>query len=136
MDAASEESIHKLLGIRDGLKIKLINEPDSYFEKLKRFPEQINFQRKLKEPVDVIHLFACSQKELSVELRFFKNLLDENGSFLVSWPVNNPKLHSDLDEKNVIQIGSENNLSSISSCKLDRNWSAVKFTRKKGNGTV
>lgn len=127
MENINKQSLHRKLGIKEGFEVKLINEPDNYLELLNGIASQIHFHNKLKEPVDVIHLFTKSKKELLIEFPFLKNLIKSNGMFWVSWPKNNSKYVSDLNENNIREIGLMNGLVNTKACSIDDNWSALKF---------
>jgi len=122
-----KQPLHKELGIKEGFEVKLINEPDNYIELLNGIASQIRFHNKLKQPVDVIHLFTRSRNELLTEMPFFKNFIKANGMLWVSWPKNNSGYISNLDECIIREIGLMNGLVDTAVCSIDENWSAIKF---------
>jgi hypothetical protein len=122
--------LHEKLGIKEGFEIKLINEPDNFIESFVGINDRIHFHRRLKEPVDLIHLFTRSKKELMVELPILKNYLKENGAFWISWPKRNSSHISDLDHNVVREIGLMNGLVDAKVCSIDENWSALKFVHR------
>jgi len=127
MNRVNNSPLHEKLGIKEGFKIKLINEPEHYLDLLNGIRPQINLLKKLKEPVDLIHLFSRSKDELSVEFPYLKNFIYKNGMFWVSWPKKSSSNVSDLTEHVVREIGLMNGLVDTKLCSIDENWSALKF---------
>jgi len=127
MENINTQPLHRKLGIKEGFEIKLINEPDNYIELLNGIASQIHFQNKLKNPVDVIHLFTKSKKELLIEFPFLKNFIRTNGMFWVSWPKKTSTYVSDLNENIIREIGLMNGLVDTKVCSIDDSWSALKF---------
>jgi hypothetical protein len=121
------------LDIKEGYKIKLINEPDNYAAMLSAYGNNFSIEKKLSAPVDLIHLFTKSQKELSVEFPVLKNFIKESGSFWVSWPNKSAKVISDLNGDVVKKIGIKNGLAVSKICMLDEDWVALKFIFKGGS---
>ena len=127
MDLTERFPLYAYSGIEDGFRIKLINEPDEFKESLNGFYPQINFQNRLKEPVDLIHLFTRSKKELIVELPALAKYLKEEGTLWVSWPDINSDHISDLNEQTVREIGLLHGFEEIEFGTIGGNWSALKF---------
>jgi len=127
--------LYELLGIKDGFKIKLINEPDYFLSLLERKGKNFFIQKKLSEPVDLIYLFTKSKKELSVELPALKNYIKKDGIFWISWPNKSAHFGSDLDNNIINQIGIMNGFVVSKICSINHDWSATKLTVKK-NGDV
>jgi hypothetical protein len=121
------------LEIKDGYRIKLINEPESFLTLLDGSKKNISILKKLSGHVDLIHLFTKSKKELSVELPALKNYLKDDGIFWVSWPSQTSKTISDLDDEAVKQIGIKNGFSVSKICSINIDWSALKFVYRKGS---
>ena len=127
MEHLNDTPLHKKLGIEDGFKIKLINEPDNYINSLNGIREKIHFQKILNEPIDIIHLFTRSKKELLVEFTGLKHFIKKNGMLWVSWQKKSSGYVSDLDENVIREIGMMNGMIDTKTCSIDENWSALKF---------
>ncbi|MFA7227643.1 MAG: hypothetical protein WC061_01305 [Melioribacteraceae bacterium] len=127
MNKFEDMPLYQKLGIKEGFQIKLINEPDDLRESFNGSNNRIYFHKRLKEPVDLIHLFTRSKKELLVELPALKKYLKENGVLWVSWPERNSCYASDLNESVIREIGGNNGLTGMEICSIDENWSALKF---------
>ncbi len=124
---------NKRIGIKEGYTIKLINEPEEYSKTIGLFGKQIKLQRKLKEPVDLIHLFTKSKKELSVEMPCLRNYIKDNGAIWISWPKKSSNFICDLDTLTVREIASQNGLSDTDICSFDDAWFAMKLEQKNGD---
>lgn len=73
------------LGIKPGLKIKLVNEPENYFS---LFETNIREQLvKKNETPDIIHLFAKNRIEFESEMKRIKIFIKKNPVIIiwVSW---------------------------------------------------
>ncbi|MCX6170108.1 MAG: hypothetical protein NTX65_12245 [Ignavibacteriales bacterium] len=127
MEQINGRQLHEKLGIKEGFQIKLINEPENFIDSFNGMHDRVHFHQRLKEPVDLIHLFTRSKKELMVEFPTLKNYLKENGAFWVSWPKRNSNHISDLNHNVVREIGLMNGLIDSKVCSIDENWSALKF---------
>ncbi len=132
MDLTERFPLYVYSGIEQGFRVKLINEPDEFKESLNGFYPQINFHSRLKDPVDLIHLFTRSKKELMVELPALAKYIKEEGTLWVSWPDKNSNHISDLDEKSVREIGLLNGLVEMEFGTIGGNWSVLKFKFRSG----
>jgi hypothetical protein len=127
MKNVNDTPLHKKLDIKEGFEVKLINEPDNFLTSLNGIRETVHFQKILIEPIDMIHLFTRSKKELWVEFPVLKNFIKTNGMLWVSWPMKSSNYVSDLDENVVREIGLLNGLVDTKVCSIDETWSALKF---------
>jgi hypothetical protein len=127
MEKIEVTPLHKKLGIKEGFEVKLINEPDDFLESLNGIRNSVHFTKILNKPVDMIHLFTRSKKELIIEFSGLKNFIKKNGILWVSWPKRSSNYISDLDENVVRNIGLVNGLVDTKVCSIDENWSALKF---------
>lgn len=127
METVNKTPLVKKLGIKNGFIVKLINEPQNFIQLLEGLPNDVRLVSKLKEPVDLIHLFTRSKKELSVEFPFLKNYIKKDGMLWISWIKRGSNSASDLNSNVVREIGLLNGLVDIKVCSIDNNWSAQKF---------
>ncbi len=123
-------SPNKYFEIKEGSSVKLINEPDNYHQYLNGISSKLNFHSKLKQPVDLIHLFTKSKKELSVELPRLATFLKNEGAFWISWPREESNYVSDLNEDNIKEIAVHNGLTFKETGWIDEKWFLLKLTNK------
>ena len=118
---------NKRVGIRNGDTIKLINEPEKYAEVIALFDKTIKLQKKLNEPVDLIHLFTKSKKELLVEMPCLIKYIKDSGAIWVSWPKKSSNYVSDLDSLGVREIAARHGLNDTYVCSFDNLLFAMKL---------
>lgn len=117
----------KKLGIKNGFIIKLVNEPDDYFDLFSDFPEEIQVETGEVVKKDFIHFFTTSIKSLSKEMTILKPQLKQDGALWVSWPKQSARMETDLNGNIVRAIGLEMGLVDIKVCAVNEVWSGLKF---------
>ena len=139
MTAYSKTPLFKKLGIKEGMQILLINEPDDYekllpeikslrhsgLTKIKTINEE-NMQTDKK--IDFIHLFSRTQEELNQLFPKLKELLKKNGMLWISWPKGLCGVGvTNLNDNIVRDIGLHNGLVDVKIASIDETWSGIKF---------
>ncbi|MEQ8363441.1 MAG: DUF3052 domain-containing protein [Cyclobacteriaceae bacterium] len=118
----------KKLGIQPGFSIRIVNEPQSYWDWISPLPEDIKvLTRAKKEGIDFIHLFCMEKKKFEKEFLKLKADLKKDGMLWVSWPKKSSKVASDLDENIIRNFGLNNGLVDVKVCAVDEVWSGLKF---------
>ena len=127
MAGYSLSPLEKKLGLKPGLKIKIINAPNGYFELFENFPigDQDNGASMTKK--DFIHYFTNSKVKLEEDICQLKNDISQKGMLWISWPKKASKTDTDLDGNMVRRIGLNNGLVDIKVCAIDETWSGLKF---------
>ena len=115
------------LGMKPGMRVFLINPPDHYSTLLGSFPDGASMAKSLKGPLDLIHLFTSSTKDLDKQFARAKKQLAYNGALWVSWPKGSSGVKTDLNENVVREIGLEQGLVDVKICAVDETWSGLKF---------
>lgn len=122
----------KKLGIKPGMTLLPVNEPDDYFELLGPLPEGVMVVREgYDQPVDFIHLFAENGERLHREFPGLKPKLDKEGMLWVSWIKGSSNRDTDINGNNVRSLGLEIGLVDIKVCAVDEDWSGLKFVYRK-----
>ena len=117
----------KKLGIKEGFKIRLVNEPDYYFKLFTDMPSGIKNSADRKTKRDFIHYFTKSASQLHKDIKQLRQQMEEDGMLWISWPKKSAKVETDVDENIVRGIGLKNGLVDIKVCAVDETWSALKF---------
>jgi hypothetical protein len=117
----------KKLGIKEGFKIRLVNEPDYYFKLFTDMPSGIKNSGETKTKKDFIHYFTKNASQLHKDIKQLRQQMEENGMLWISWPKKSAKVESDVDENIVRDIGLKSGLVDIKVCAVDETWSALKF---------
>ncbi len=82
----SKKSLAAKLGIKEGARIALLNQPRNYGETLGRLPTGVAVLKDLKGPLEFIHFFTTSRKELENTFPRLKRNLSQKGMLWISWP--------------------------------------------------
>jgi len=125
MAGYSGTPLAKKLGIKDGHKCTVINEPKNYFVLLSPLPDA-KFLKSGKD-LDFVHVFTTNFKEFSKHFLAHKKLLKTNGMMWISWPKKSSKVPTDLDENIIRDFGLQNGLVDVKVCAVDETWSGLKF---------
>ncbi|MDB5227702.1 MAG: hypothetical protein JWN78_1895 [Bacteroidota bacterium] len=123
----SETPLAKKLGIKDGFRIRLINEPSNYFNLFADLPGKLTIARNNKNKADFIHLFTKELKEVEKQIPLLKNEIESNGIIWISWPKKASKVPTDITEDMIRKIVLENGLVDIKVCAVDETWSGLKL---------
>ncbi|MEO6453667.1 MAG: hypothetical protein ABIN97_06350 [Ginsengibacter sp.] len=117
----------KKLGFKEGYKIRLINQPDYYFDLFTDMPEYISILSDKKSTKNLIHFFTKHAKELNATIPLLKNEIEPNGIIWISWPKKASKIVTDVNEDIIRNIALANGLVDIKVCAVDETWSGLKL---------
>ena len=115
----------KKLGIKEGFKMLLVNEPDYYYTLFEDLPENISEVKHGK--ADFIHFFTKDNNELETKFPQLKKRMKINSMIWISWPKKASKIHTTVDESLVRKTGLGIGLVDIKICAVDETWSGLKF---------
>lgn len=115
------------LGIKPGMKLKLVHQPADYFILF-----ETNIQKlliKKNEIPDWIHLFAKSQGDFEMEMKKIKPIYKKNTSVIiwVSWYKKVSDIPTDLTEDVIRKYALKNGLVDIKICAVNELWSGLKL---------
>ena len=127
MAGYSGTQLAKKLGIKEGFKIRLINEPEYYYELFSDLPAELSILGKGKDKKNFIHFFTKDFEELNKVLPTLKNELVPDGMIWVSWPKKSSKVVSDVSENQVRDLALQSGLVDIKVCAVDEVWSGLKL---------
>ena len=98
------------LGIKPGMKLLLINQPEEYYTLLEK--DLRGLLCKKKELPDLVHLFVKTQKELETEMKKLNPMIRKNSSVViwVSWYKKAAKIPTDLSEDRIRSYALDNDL--------------------------
>jgi hypothetical protein len=116
----------KKLGIKEGMRMLLINEPIYYFELLGELPVGTT-QLTAASQADFIHFFTQDKTDLLSTMPQLKAALPKNGMIWVSWPKKSSKVETDVSDAIVRDAGLSAGLVDVKVCAVDEVWSALKF---------
>lgn len=129
MNAAgySGTPLAKKLGIKEGYRVLLVNEPAHYISLFEDMPEVNYVLRPKPESVDFIHLFCTSKSNFEKRSLQLKPALKMTGIFWVSWPKGSSKIETDLNRDYIRAYLLNNGLVDVKVCAVDEDWSGLKF---------
>ncbi len=115
------------LGIRPGMKIRLINEPTDYFDLL-----EVNISDQLcknNETTDLVHLFVLNNKVFESEMKKLQPSIKKNPAIIiwVSWYKKNAKIPTDVTEDIIRNYALKNDLVDVKVCAVSDIWSGLKL---------
>ena len=122
----------KKLGIKDGFKIAVINEPDHYFTLFEDMLGDVDIVHNLKSKLDLIHYFVTEADQLGREIGQLKNSIEQNGMIWVSWPKQSAKVPTDITEDVIREVALPLGWVDIKVCAVNELWSGLKLVVRKG----
>ena len=131
MAGYSGTPLGKKLGIKEGMRVVLINPPKSYPELVAPVPVGVKFGSRLSAGTDMVHVFATEKRRLSEALRAALPRLKQDGMIWVSWPKKSAKVATDITEDTVREVALPLGLVDIKVCAVDEVWSGLKLVIRK-----
>ncbi len=117
----------KKLGIKEGFKIRLVDQPDYYFDLFTDLPETLNILKDKKTKKNLIHYFTKSAADLRKDIVALRNEIEPNGMIWISWPKKASKIATDITEDTIRELALPNGLVDIKVCAVDEVWSGLKL---------
>ncbi len=115
----------KKLGIKEGYKIHLEDEPDYYFNLFDDLPDVTKAGP--NDEVDFIHFFVKEAEVLERKFNDLKKRLTKDGMMWISWPKKASKVPTTVDDGLVRKTGLAKGLVDVKVCAVDEVWSGLKF---------
>ncbi|MBL7709747.1 MAG: hypothetical protein JNJ86_11790 [Chitinophagaceae bacterium] len=115
------------LGIKQGMKVLLLNQPANYDELLEK---NIGDQLVKKNNIpDMVHLFVKSNKIFEKEMLRLKPLISKNPAIViwVSWYKKSAKIPTDVTEDVIRNYALKNELVDVKVCAVNDVWSGLKL---------
>jgi len=118
----------KKLGFKEGFRAGLVNPPKGFQKELAPLPNEVSMSvGSLTKPLDLIILFAESQKMLKKEFPRSARKLIQNGMLWIAWPKKASGVATDLSDNIVRDIGLSAGLVDVKVCAINDVWSGLKF---------
>jgi hypothetical protein len=119
------------LGIKEGSRMLLIEEPENYQSLLRLLPASVSFGRQANDTIDLVHLFVTRKEELQKHLVFLRKKLRADASIWVSWPKKSSKVPSDIVEDTIREVALPLGFVDIKVCAVSDVWSGLKVVVRK-----
>jgi hypothetical protein len=128
MAGYSGTPLAKKLGFKEGFRVGFVNSPKNFRKELGELPEGVTISTKrLSKSLDLIILFADSERSLKMEFPKNMSKLARNGMLWVAWPKKSSGLSTDLSFDNVQHVGLRAGLVDVKICAVNDIWSGLKF---------
>ncbi|HEV3223991.1 MAG TPA: hypothetical protein VGZ90_13975 [Puia sp.] len=127
MSGYSGTPLAKKLGIKEGFKIRIVNQPAYYFGLFPEMPENISILTDKKIKKNLIHYFTKHAKDLYKDISSLRNEIEQDGIIWISWPKKTSKVITDITEDIIRDLALSNGLVDIKVCAIDEIWSGLKF---------
>jgi hypothetical protein len=116
------------LGFKEGFRAALVNSPPDFHRELAPLPANVTFFTGAPpKDLDLIVLFADSQRTLLKEFPRLAKKLRQNGMLWIAWPKKTSGVETDLSENPVRTIGLDAGLVDVKICAVNEVWSGLKF---------
>lgn len=115
------------LGLKPGMRTRLISAPAGYLEALGAVVAQVEFDDSATSGLDFIQVFAINQSALMRALPSHVQALAPNGALWLCWPKLSAKVPTDLREQVVREAGLAAGLVDVKVAAIDTMWSGLKF---------
>lgn len=117
----------KKLGIKNNMKVLLVNEPDNYQDLL-----EADIHSQLITPTgtpDLVHLFVTSNTEFEAAMKKLKPACTKNPGITiwVSWYKKSAGMKTDVTEDVIRNYALKNDLVDVKVCAVSELWSGLKL---------
>ncbi|MEP6568522.1 MAG: DUF3052 domain-containing protein [Acidobacteriota bacterium] len=134
MAGYSGTPLAKKLGFREGFRAGVLNAPNGFPKELAPLPNAVTIcVDSLTKPLDLIILFADSQKTVKAKFSSLAGKLAQNGMLWIAWPKKASGVQTDLSENNIRDIGLNAGLVDVKVCAINEVWSGLKFVYRLKN---
>ena len=121
------------LGIKPGMKLKLVLQPGNYFDLL--FPASgerkgtMDLLSKKGETPDLVHLFVKNNREFEREMKKLAPVVKKNPNITiwVSWYKRSAKIPTDITEDVIRDYALKHGLVDVKVCAVSDIWSGLKL---------
>jgi hypothetical protein len=127
MAGYSSRPLVQKLGIQPGFCIFIEGAPAAYGDIVGPLPADVTLAKRLKAPLNMVHLFAMQAAELAGKLRGCRDAIEPDGMIWVSWPKKSSGVATDLTDVVVRDTALPLGLVDIKVCAIDEVWSGLKF---------
>ena len=127
MAGYSGTPLPKKLGIKNDLRVALINVPSDVRSQLRDALAKCRVAKPVGVPLDFIFLFSKSRSDLEGQLREAVRTLTPAGMLWVAWPKKSSGVFTDLTEDVIRTIGLGAGLVDVKVCAVTEIWSGLKF---------
>jgi CheY-like chemotaxis protein len=126
-----QTSLAKKLGIRPNSRIVLVDPPDDFTKTLGELPQNVTIKNRLSNKSDIVILFAAKQERLRSQIIGIINELPLGGKLWIAWQKQESETATSVTQATVRKTGLALGLVDYKICRIDSEWTALLFTRRK-----
>lgn len=123
----SGTALSKKLGIKEGTRLYVCGEPDSYRELLAPLPAGVTFSRSASARTDIAHIFVSRERGMRKQLVALRAKLKASAPVWVSWPKKSSGVRTDVTEDTVRAVALPLGFVDIKVCAINEIWSGLKL---------
>jgi hypothetical protein len=124
----SKVPLYKKLGIKAGTHVGLAGvEIEEFLPIIGELPDGVDIVEVAREPLDVLIMFATSEKQLKRRFTSLSRMIRPDGGFWVAYPKKSSKIETDLNFGVVQNVGLDAGMVDNKTCAVDEDWSGVRF---------
>ncbi|HLA39320.1 MAG TPA: DUF3052 family protein [Candidatus Glassbacteria bacterium] len=136
MSVSMPVSLIKKLGLRADSSWLLLGAPPEFLPALGPLPEGVRLAGESEKNLDLVLLFARTDRELCGEFHRLTAKLAVNGALWVAWPKKASRVATDLSFERVQQTGLAAGLVDNKVCAIDQVWSGLRFVIRRKNRAI
>jgi len=119
--------LYKKLGIKEGTRVAVVNEPDGFLDALGPVPEGVRFYERASRPLDVIVYFSDELANITRRVPVFAKFIAADGALWVCYPKKSSTRPTDATFESVQRVGLDAGLVDNKSAAIDETWTALRF---------
>jgi hypothetical protein len=120
------------LGLKPGMTLHVVNEPEGYRRWLAPAPADVHFAPRLAADVALVHLFVDDRRDLAEALRRYREQLAADATVWVSWPKKSSQVPTDITEDVIREVALPLGWVDVKVCAVSDVWSGLKLVVRKG----
>ncbi|MGH1491583.1 MAG: DUF3052 domain-containing protein [Acidimicrobiales bacterium] len=122
--------LSKKLGIKPGMVVAVINEPDGFRALLDPLPDDVTFRSALRGNIDLAIAFFTERSKLQVKLPALTKAIYPAGGLWLAWPKKTSGVETDISGNDIRELGLASGVVDIKVAAIDETWSGHRFAHR------
>lgn len=120
----------KKLGIKPGMVVAVINEPDDFRSLLDPLPDDVTFRSDLRGNIDLAIAFFLERSKLKARLPSLARAVYPDGGLWLAWPKKASGVETDIGGNDIRELGLAAGVVDIKVAAIDETWSGHRFAHR------